>query len=147
MRQLLFLTGCFLTIFNIVNADVFSQKLSDRSEQISRNEFLAEIETQYAECVNEYTEDKIYINSSAIRSTSGGIFLQNKGIPNMIQKLVFGCVCFTANFLPSLAPCARTMVARSRQKICAAALPNSQLLNHVRYKGEEETRQLVATFL
>lgn len=87
MRQLLFLTGCFLTIFNIVNADVFSQKLSDRSEQISRNEFLAEIETHYAECVNEYTEDKIYINSSAIRSTSEGIFLQNKGVSLPIPAL------------------------------------------------------------
>ncbi len=32
-----------------------------------------------------------------------------------------------------LEPCACTMVARSRQKICAAALPNSQLLNHFRY--------------
>ncbi len=51
----------------------------------------------------------------------------------MTQKLVFGCVGYAANFLSSLAPCACTMVARSRQKICAAALPNSQLLNHFRY--------------
>ncbi len=51
----------------------------------------------------------------------------------MIQKLVFGCVGYAAHFLSSLAPCACTMVARSRQKICAAALPNSQLLNHFRY--------------
>ena len=53
----------------------------------------------------------------------------------MIKKLVFGCVGYAAHFLSSLAPCARTMVARSRQKICAAALPNSQLLNHFRYIG------------
>src|ERR1700722_7805679 len=33
----------------------------------------------------------------------------------------------------NLEPCARTMVARSRQKICAAALPNSQFLIHFRY--------------
>ena len=51
----------------------------------------------------------------------------------MNQKLVFGCVGSAAHFLPSLAPCACTMVARSRQKICATALPNSQLLIHFRY--------------
>src|SRR5690348_10060220 len=44
-------------------------------------------------------------------------------IPNATQKLVFGCVRFAAFFLSSLAPCARTMVASSRQKNCAAALP------------------------
>ncbi len=37
-------------------------------------------------------------------------------IPEMIQKLVFGCVGYAINFLSSLAPCACTMVARSRQK-------------------------------
>jgi hypothetical protein len=51
----------------------------------------------------------------------------------MTQKLVFGGVGYAANFLSSLAPCACTMAARSRQKICAAALPNSRLLNHFRY--------------
>ncbi len=56
----------------------------------------------------------------------------------MIQKLVFGCVGYAAHFLSSLAPCACTMVARSRQKICAAALPNSQLLNHFRYIHESQ---------
>src|ERR1700722_8999176 len=54
-------------------------------------------------------------------------------IPNVIQDLVFCCVGFAANFSPSLAPCARTMVARSRKKMGAAFLQNSQLLNHVRY--------------
>ena len=54
-------------------------------------------------------------------------------IPNVVQELVFCCVGFAANFSPSLAPCARTMVARSRKKIGAAFLQNSQLLNHVRY--------------
>ena len=54
-------------------------------------------------------------------------------IPKMIQKLVFGSIGYAAHFLPSLAPCACTMVARSRQKICAIALPNFQLLNYFRY--------------
>ncbi len=69
-------------------------------------------------------------------------------IPKMTQKLVFGCVGYAAHFLSSLAPCACTMVARSRQKICAAALPNSQLLNHFRYSNsviyyDEEGNKLI----
>src|SRR3984957_5048837 len=74
------------------------------------------------------------------RKKMGAAFLQNsqllnpvRYIPDVIQKLVFCCVGFAANFSPSLAPCARTMVARSRKKIGAAFLQNSQLLNHVRY--------------
>ncbi len=63
-------------------------------------------------------------------------------IPKMTQKLVFGCVGYAAHFLSSLAPCACTMVARSRQKICAAALPNSQLLNHFRYTVREASERL-----
>ena len=51
----------------------------------------------------------------------------------MTQKLVFGFVGYAANLLSSLAPCLSAMVARSRQKIGAAALPNPQLLNHFRY--------------
>jgi hypothetical protein len=62
--------------------------------------------------------------------------LRFEDIPKMIQKLVFGYVDSAAHFLSSLVPCACTMVTRSRQKICAAALPNSQLLNHFRYKSE-----------
>ncbi len=61
-------------------------------------------------------------------------------IPKMTQKLVFGCVGYAAHFLSSLAPCACTMVARSRQKICAAALPNSQLLNHFQYSVDQSLK-------
>jgi len=57
-----------------------------------------------------------------------GVFVNLKNslwIPKTTTKLEFPRVGFAANFLSSLAPCTRTMVARSRQKICAAALPNS----------------------
>ena len=58
-----------------------------------------------------------------------------KSIPNVIQKLFFCCVVFTIIFFLSLVPCARTMVARSKKKIGAAFLQNSQLLNHVGYNS------------
>src|SRR5258708_35429284 len=41
-------------------------------------------------------------------------------IPETVPKLKFGCGSSAANFLSSLAPCARTMVAHSRQKLYAA---------------------------
>ena len=49
-----------------------------------------------------------------------GLFYTENG-----QKFELGDVGFAANFLSSLAPCTRTIIARSRQEICAAALPNS----------------------
>jgi hypothetical protein len=49
-------------------------------------------------------------------------------IPETGTNLEFGCVGFAANFFSSLAPCARKIVARSRKKIYAAALPNSKFV-------------------
>jgi hypothetical protein len=76
---------------------------------------------------SEFPKFCLVVIKTHVKTISGRL------IPKMIQKLVFGCVGYAAHFLSSLAPCACTMVARSRQKICAAALPNSQLLNHFRY--------------
>ena len=51
----------------------------------------------------------------------------------MFEKLESGFVGFAANFLSSLAPCARTMVARSRQKNLRSRLAKFQFFKHFRY--------------
>src|SRR5579862_2465003 len=56
-----------------------------------------------------------------------------KAIHNMFEKLVFDCVGFFSKFSSSLAPCARTMVARSRSEFREAFLSNSQFFRHVVY--------------
>src|SRR5579862_1332187 len=54
-------------------------------------------------------------------------------IHNVSEKLVFDCVGFFSKFSSSLAPCARTMVARSRQKNLRSRLAKFQFFKHFRY--------------
>src|SRR5579862_5764911 len=54
-------------------------------------------------------------------------------IPKVFEKLESGFVGFAANFLSSLAPCARTMVARSRPKNLRSRLAKFQFFKHFRY--------------
>ena len=78
IRQLFFLAGCFLSILNITNANIFSQNLFDQdlnAEEVSIHQLVEEITSNFPACIKSISDEKIYLNSNAIRLTEKGVFL------------------------------------------------------------------------